>query len=274
MHSIKIIVLLLLFITIYSVSFAGIDSRSTGANSAAIGNASVSISDLWSVYNNQAGLANLKTITTGICYENRFSVSELSVKSAAFALPVKRGTFGFSISSFGYSLYQENNYGLAFAKAFGENFSAGVKMDYFSFKLAEGYGKKSAIAAEIGIQAKLIENLSLGAHIFNISRTKLTNDNKEYLPTILRLGFNYKFSEKVFVAVETEKDIDHKAQFKTGLEYRIIKELYLRGGISTNPTLSSFGFGLNLKQFRLDFASSFHSVLGYTPQLGLLYELK
>lgn len=90
----------------------------------------------------------------------------------------------------------------------------------------------------------------------------------------MKLGFNYKFSDKVLVAIETEKEIDHTAEFKTGIEYQIIRDLYLRGGISSNPSMSSFGFGLNIKQFRLDFSSSFHSSFGYIPQIGLLYELK
>lgn len=274
MHVNRNVILILPFFFICTISFAGGDNRPTGARSAALGNASVSVPDLWAVYNNQAGLANLKTIAAGISYENRFSLSELSLKSGAVAIPVKGGTFGISISSFGFSQYSENNYGLAFAKAFGENFSAGVQMDCFSVGIAEGYGKKSTLAAEIGMQAKLVQGLTIGAHIFNLSRARITNYNNESLPTIMRLGFNYKFSDKVFLAIETQKDIIHKPEFKTGIEYRIIKELYLRGGVSTNPSLSSFGFGVNLKQFRLDFASSFHSVLGYTPQLGLLYELK
>lgn len=268
---------LLLSAFIFSIcnsSFAGSDNSPVGARSAGIANASVTLSDVWSVHHNQAGLGFVKSAGAGIYYENRFMMKELSLKGGAAVYPIKAGTFGVSVSSFGYTLYSENKIGIAFGKALGENFSAGIQLDYLSTRIAENYGQSAAFAGEIGIQAKPWKNLTVGVHLFNPTRSKLADYNNERTPTILRVGLDYKFSDKVFVAVETEKDIDHKPVFKAGLEYRPAEALYLRAGISTNPSLSSFGFGLKLKQFKLDFASSFHSVLGYTPQMGLVYEMK
>jgi hypothetical protein len=264
----------LLLVSLSVPSFAGSDNSPVGARSAGIANASVTLGDVWSTHHNQAGLGFVKNAGASVYYESRFMMKELSLKAGVLAYPIKAGTFGLSVSSFGYTNYSENKIGIAFGKALGENFSAGIQLDYLSTHIGENYGKSSAFAGEIGIQAKPWKNLTVGAHLFNPTRAKLADYNNERTPTILRLGIDYKFSDKVFVAVETEKDIDHKAVFKTGLEYHPAEVLYLRAGISTNPALSSFGFGLKLKQFRLDFASSFHSVLGYTPQMGLLYEMK
>lgn len=269
----KIRVFVILIFATYKV-IAGNDNSPTGARFAGIGNAAVSLSDLWSVQHNQAGLAYIKNIQAGIYYENRFLIKELGLKSSALAIPLKAGTIGLNISSFGYSSYSENKYGLSFAKAFGENISAGVQLDYLTTNIAEGYGKKNAIAGEAGVQARLVKGLTIGMHIFNPTRTRLAKYDDERIPTILRLGLDYKFSQKLIVAIETEKDINYKAVFKAGLEYLPIKELYLRAGISTNPALSSFGFGLNLKQFKLDIAASYHSVLGVSPQVGLKYEFE
>ncbi|MFH1319450.1 MAG: hypothetical protein ABII90_02200 [Bacteroidota bacterium] len=262
---------------------AGNDNYGIGARSAGMGNASVTISDLWSVHHNQAGLARLENISAGIYYENRFAVSELSLKGVAVAIPVPGaadGVFGVSMSYFGYSKYNDCKIGLAYAKSFGDKFSAGIMLDYLSTRIGEDYGKKMNVAVEIGIQAQLIKNLSVGAHIFNPTRSKIAEfeiqgtPEVERIPTIMRFGLNYTFSDKVFVSLETEKDIDYKPVFKAGLEYHIIKELFLRTGISTNPTFNTFGFGLNLKQFTFDFAVSIHQVLGYTPHLSLAYKLK
>ena len=90
----------------------------------------------------------------------------------------------------------------------------------------------------------------------------------------MRLGADYKFSDKVFLAIETEKDIDKKAMFKAGLEYVPVKEFYIRAGISTNPSLSCFGVGLELKHFKLDLSSTYHSTFGFSPQVGLRYEFE
>lgn len=257
------------------------DNRHIGARSAGLGNASVTFSDLWSVHHNQAGLAFVERISFGLYYENRFLLPELGLKGGAAALPVGSGVFGLSVSSFGYSLYSESKYGLAYARKFGDNFSIGIQLDYLQTRIAENYGISKTLAAEIGVQGKLNENLSIGAHIFNINRAKIAEflvdsitDYTERAPTILRLGMDYKFSEKVFVAVETEKDMDQKAVMKVGVEYQVSELFYLRVGVSSNPFLSTFGFGVMFKEFRLDFATSYHSVLGYSPHISLSYDIK
>ena len=268
----KILLLFGLLFLIFHFSLAS-DNSPLGARSAGIGGASVSLADIWSVQNNQAGLGFVRDMSAGVFYQNQFMVKELSTKAGAFALPVKGGTFGISISNFGYSLYSENKYGLAFGKSFGEKISAGVQMDYFSEKFGDAfYGTKNILAAEFGIIAKPLKNLTLAVHIFNPTKAKLTGYNDERISTIMRLGLNYKFSDKVFIACETEKNIDKKNIFKAGIEYQPIKELYLRAGISTNPSLSSFGVGINIKNFHVDISSTYHSVLGLSPQIGLRYD--
>jgi len=70
------------------------------------------------------------------------------------------------------------------------------------------------------------------------------------------------------------KDIDKKAIFKAGIEYRIIEKIYVRGGITSDPTLYTFGFGINFKKLKIDFASSMHQTLGYSPQISIIYTFK
>src|SRR5215210_5975215 len=115
------------------IASAGDGNLATGARSSAIGGASSTYGDLWSAYNNQAGLGRVKSISAGITNELRFMVPELSVRGLAIAIPVKKsGVFGLSISYFGYSVYNEKKIGLAYARAFGEKFSAGIQIDYLS----------------------------------------------------------------------------------------------------------------------------------------------
>ncbi len=253
---------------------AGNENPSIGARSSGMGNASVSLWDVWSAHQNQAGLGFVRDISAGAYYENRFLLKEISTKGGVVAIPVKGGTIGLCISNFGYSLYNENKYSLSFAKAFGDKLSAGIAMDYLTTKIAEGYGSKGVFAAEFGIQAKPLQGLTIGAHVFNPTRAKISDYNDERLPTIIRFGGDYNFSDKVTLAVETEKDIAQKAIFKAGIEYKPVKEFYLRAGIGTNPTLTSFGFGLNLKNLKIDVAANYHQTLGFSPQLGLTYIFK
>lgn len=263
-----------LSILTFLTSQAWNENNPIGSRSSGMGNASVSLGDVWSAHHNQAGLGFVRDISAGAYYENRFLLKEISVKGGVVALPIKAGTFGLTISNFGYSLYNENKYSLSFAKTFGDKLSFGLAMDYLTTKIAEGYGSRGVLAGEFGIQAKPLKGLTIGAHVFNPTRAKIADYNDERLPTIIRFGGDYNFSDKVTVAVETEKDIFQKAIFKAGIEYKPVKELYLRVGVGTNPTLTSFGFGINLKNFKIDVSGNYHQTLGISPQLGLTYIFK
>jgi len=254
-----------------SVSFAAHENSPAGGRGAGMANASVCLSDFWAVQNNQAALAGLRTITAGAFYENRFLVKELSLKSAAFILPVKSGVFGLTTSYFGYSLYNETKTGVSFSKQLGKWLSAGVQLDYLTVHLGDNYGKKNAFTFEAGILASLTKDLTFGFHVFNPVQVKLSGDYPERIPAVIRTGFSYAFSEKVLAALEIEKNSNEKQQFKAGLEYKVIQSAYIRAGIATNPTMESFGFGLDFKNFTIDFASSVHQVLGFSPQASVIY---
>lgn len=270
----KLFTLLIICFGFYNVH-AGDHNTSAGARASALGNTSITYKDVWSAFHNQAGLAFLKEPTAGISHEQRFMLNELSSNSAAFALPTKEsGTFAVSVSYFGYKLYNEQKAGLAYSKSFSDKLSAGVQFDYLGTAIAEGYGTKSTFTAEAGIQAMLLKNLWLGAHIYNPTKAKLADFNDERIPAVLNLGLNYTFSDKVNLGLETEKDLDADAIIKAGLEYHPIKQLYLRGGIATDPLLSSFGFGLVLQNFVIDVAAAYHQDLGFSPNISLAYSFK
>jgi hypothetical protein len=252
-------------------AYAGGDNFSVGARSAALGNASVCISDLWSVHNNQAGLGNIRSVNAGLYVENYYLQSDLNIGSVALAIPAIGGCFGINVSYFGNDLYKDNKFGLAFGKSFGPKISAGIQLDYMYTILGENYGSAGAFTFEGGIIANLTDKLKAGIHVFNPIRAKLADFNDERVPTILRSGILYTFSEKVFVSAEVEKDIDHDVVLKGGIEYHVISQMYLRAGISTNPLLNCFGFGLDLKKLKIDFSASIHQTLGISPQIGAMY---
>ncbi|MBL4652520.1 MAG: hypothetical protein JKY53_06595 [Flavobacteriales bacterium] len=265
---------LFLFALSFTIAFSVFSSGENyhiGARSAGMGNSSVMLQDRWSIHHNQAGLAWIDEKSAGAYYESRYTISKLGLQGGALVLPTSAGTFGLSVSSFGYSLYNETKVGLAFAKKLSPIFSVGIQLDYFSIGIGDNYGRANIFSGEIGVMAILTDNLTVGAHLFNPSRASIAQYNNEKMPTILRFGASYTFSEKVLMTAEMEKDIDQKPVFKSGLEYNISDPIFIRAGISSNPFVSSFGVGVRLKGFEFDIATSFHSVLGYTPQLSLGY---
>ena len=270
--------LLLLFIFLNTIILSNLNASNdifpTGGKSTAMAGASVTNRDIWSAFNNQAGLTGIRNVSAGIIYENQFLLNELSTKAGVFALPVNTGTFALSFSQFGFNLYNENKVGLAYAMPLSRRFSASVQIDYLMTQLAEDYGRTGLLTFEIGLLAKLSEKMYMGAHIYNPARVKLTDYVEEKTPTYFSFGMTYIFSKYVNVVAETEKDINYKPVFKLGVEYEFAKNIYVRTGLASNPSIFAFGFGVNMKNLKIDFGTSRHNVLGYSPALSLMYSFK
>ena len=99
----------------------------------------------------------------------------------------------------------------------------------------------------------------------------MVNDLISYCSLWYIFIFQDSFSDKVIFGVSTEKDVNFDAIVNAGIEYHITQMFYLRGGISTNPTQYAFGFGMQLKDFKIDLSSSFHQTLGITPGISIIY---
>ena len=248
---------------------------STGAKSLGLANTYVNQGDLWSNFNNQAGLSQVEDIELGVFGENRYFGNGLSTIGFSGALPTKSGVFGLGFKRFGYKdLFNQSNISLNYGRKLTDNINAGVGLSYLSTFIGNNYGKSGALSANLGLTSKLNENLQLGAHISNINRAKLDDYNNERYPTIFTLGLQYAVSEKVETFLEIDKDIDHKQSVRGAVNYDIDDTFSLRVGAATNPTLFSFGVGYGKNAFRLDFGSSYHQVLGLSSNITLLYSIK
>ncbi|MBX2902375.1 MAG: hypothetical protein KF872_02375 [Chitinophagales bacterium] len=260
------------FILLSIAAFAGGDNFTAGARATAIGDASITLSDVFSTTTNQAGLAFMNEVAFGVYTDRKFVSAKTNNFNAAVAVPFvpKVGAFGLSVNYYGYGLYNETKIGLAYARRFGSKFSMGIQFDYMRFFIAEN-GQKSIFTLEAGFQYRPWKVLTFGAHVYNPIPYKIDRVFNERLPTIVKVGLGYEPSPKVLIAVEYQQDIQHKPQFKGGVEYRPIKYLNIRAGVQTTPFSFSFGLGTAVKGFRLDAGSSYHPVLGFTPQLSASY---
>lgn len=235
--------------------------------SAAMSNTSIVMTDIWSVYHNQAGLGYLDDISVGVFHQSGF-IKEQNTQGVGFAFPTKTGTIAASYSYFGFSQYNEMQAGLAFGRSFTRYFAAGLQINYFSTRIADNYGSTNTVNFEVGILSQPIENLFIGAHVYNPSRSKIGD---ETIPTIFKLGAGYLFSDKVFFGLETEKDLKHDAIFKAGLNYQLINYVSLQAGVSTNPTKYSFGVGFHYININAHVGFLRHQTLGFKPSFTISY---
>jgi len=271
----RINLLLFLLISAFTLKAAN-DNLPVGARSAGMAHASICITDIWAVQQNQAALATLKHPEAGVFSQIVYPNSKVLMNAVAVATPFKYGVISATFTRLGFkNLYNESKYGLGFSRQFGKVISAGMQLNYLSTYIGDNnYGSRGTLAVEAGFIVEVIKNLKVGVHAYNPTRSKTAQYNNERVPTIIKMGLQYTFSDKVFTTLEVEKDIANKPIVKAGVEYRIVKEVYLRGGLSNNPSLNAAGFGIQLKKFNLDFAASFHPQMGVSPQIGLRYRFE
>ncbi len=268
-----IVVVALLFFSTPFFAQNGLPATS-GARGLGMGNVGTTFQDIYSAFGNQAGLAHLKEASFAIHAERRFLVEGINSVSAAFAYPTNSGTFGLSINYFGYGEYNEQKIGLNYARKLFDKVSIGAQFDYLGTNFNDPiYGNRASFTFELGVQAKLMKEFLVGAHIFSPVRIQLTDDSRDNIPTQFKVGLTYLPSDKLSVTAEVEKDIDFPVSVGVGMEYFLIDKLAVRAGIGTEPTQTSFGLGVYLNSVNIDFASSYHWVLGFTPSISVAFTI-
>lgn len=269
----KYLLFVILFIFSYQSILAQRDNAATGARAVAMSNASVTMRDHWALYNNIGGLAGVDQMIANFAYNLPYQVFPFQSFSVGFILPTSLGVAGLNLNRFGDELYSEQKIGLGFSHKIGQ-VSLGIKANYLQI-YTQTIGSKNNLIFEFGGIADITQKLSFGAHVYNLNQGKLKAEyGNERLPVTMKAGLSYHPIEKIFINVETEKNINFAPTIKTGLEYQVVKYVALRTGISAKPFQNSFGIGFSPKAFSFDYAFSTHSQLGFSHHISLAYKLK
>jgi hypothetical protein len=250
---------------------AGGETQVAGARRVGLGFAYTGVrGDLWSLFSNPAGIAGLKQMEVGTYVERRFTM--LNYGTIAFATPFKNGKHfaGLDVSGLGLDTYNESRVGLTYATTLFDRISLGAKINYTHFSITN-YLSKSAIFADVGLNCILSKHISVGFRVFNASRSEIIKDKDEKIPTTIDGGIAYQVSDKVLIVADVQKQVNFPLSIRGGVEYAITKILKARVGASSEPVAVSAGIGINVKGLNIDFASTLHQYLGYTPMLSLGY---
>lgn len=240
-----------------------------GAAAAALGNASVTLGDIWAVQNNIGALSQLEAPAAAFGYNTRFHLQELTTFGCLAAVPFGQGAFAASFSRFGTGAYSIQEIGLGYSHQVSY-MSLGIKANYLQQSI-EGVGSQGAFVVEAGGKARLLPKLHFAAHAYNLSQSRINRHSEELIPLILKAGLAYLPVDNVQLLVQTLKDLDHPSRFSAGLEYGIIETLHLRTGILTRPAEASFGLGFSPKNFRFDYAFRHLQTIGASHHLSIGY---
>lgn len=263
------VILLLLWATVTK----GQEVFLSGSRSQALANLSASLADCWSVFGNQAGLAQINQLTFGGTFHNRYWIKELSASAGLFVLPVNASVFAFSLYQFGQTSFRQEKLALAYARSLNPRLDIGIQFNYYRYFLAEENRSIGTPGLELGFQYQLTDQLLVGLHALNPYQTSLQTLSGEYsYPSRYDLGAYFQLSDSFGFATELQKDHLHPITLKTGLEYDIANRLFIRTGIAGKPYQLSAGMGFGVNRLTIDLAVSYNQYLGNSPSFSFQYQ--
>jgi len=245
-----------------------------GAPNEAIGNATSTVSNIWSAWNNPAGISDQEQLSAAISYRSIQNIDGFNSTGIAIAVPFKVGALGFGVSRFGDLLYNEQQIKLSYANKFGIT-DLGISLAYHQYHF-EGFGNKGVPIISFGGITAITSQFFIGAFIENINQAKLSDFQDERLPTIMQVGISYRPLESIAVNIDLQKDIELDASVLVGISYAIIENLKLRTGFNSNPSRQFFGLDFNPNNMKgtLSYALSQQRALGYSHQVSVQYNFQ
>lgn len=244
-----------------------------GAKQIALSNSDVAMSDdVFSVFNNIAGLDRLKKRQIGVYYSpSPFGLTELANGFICINQSFSFGSIGFGLMNYGFDLYKEHKYTLGYSKEIYSGYFVGGALDYQTVSI-KNYGTASALLINTGFLCTPVKDISWGFYITNLTRSSL-GKSKDQIPVIFNSGICYNPKENIFINAAVEKDVDYPASLKFGIDYTIIKIISVRAGFASEPEVFSAGLGINYLFLNCDYAIVNHPDLGISHQFGIIISM-
>ena len=225
--------------------------------------------DVFSSSGNKAALASIASATAGVYSERRFMLPQNSVYSLAVALPTSKGNFGIQVNHAGFKQYSETLAGLAYARKLGKKAMIGMQFNYYRQQVPS-YGRAAVFNVELGALLRFSEKLTGGIHIYNPVAGKLGKSGDEKLASVYKAGMGFDASAVFHVAAECIKEEDKPVNVHAGIQYRFMKQFFVRAGF-VGDTNSVYGAaGVSWKNIRLYLSTGYHPYLGFSPAMLLI----
>lgn len=275
--------------------FAGLSSNlflqaELSPRAAALGGAYSAIgNDVYAMFYNPAGLANMRKNQVGFNHVQWFQDIRMQNLSAGFRLDSRF----FVAAGFSYlgmaSIQGKDRYGqntdaltvnssimqMSMAYKLHPSFSIGFGVKYFRDNLA-GY-VASGFAFDFGfLMETFIPHLTLAASVRDVGNKIRYDEMSESIPFNYRVGLGYRIpSLHLCLGLDGVHSADQGWLLKSGIEFDFLHRAFLRVGnawFSPNGLQPSFGIGARpFKSLAIDYTLFNHQNLGLTHRVGLTF---
>jgi hypothetical protein len=265
----SIIIIYLLFSN--SASIAQTNNELVGARAMSMGGTGILLLDEFSLENNPAAASKIKEFGLSTYFLNRFYIASLNTIGLHTYMPLKKFVTGLFVKKFGDKYYSEQSIGIGLAHTMGI-VSLGMSTQLVQIGMHELPTRYAWLGCAGGI-AEIGSKIKWAARIWNFNNAHNNTVNEIAFPVVISTGISYQPTELVLLCAELEKNIQHPAVFKFGIDYKVGKILSVRTGFLHLPTNITFGTGLLIKKSKFDYAFLHHSILGSSHQLSLSISL-
>jgi hypothetical protein len=246
----------------------------SGSNGPGFGNQAVS-KNLWSVFGNPAGVTSIQGFEAGSFYRRGMFLNELSTKGFVLGAPILRNSsLAFGFQNYGYSLYNESTFKLAFAKRFGEVIHAGISFDYHHHTLGSDYGSSSYISASAGFNLRISRQISSGIYIKNPVNLVSLNGFNQAMATDINVGVQWSPGDHFSLGFGISKIRSNKEILLMDVIYKPFKKFALTLGVTSGYSPVHFGYSVLIRSCRVGVLSGYHFQTGFTPQIAFSYKRK
>jgi len=218
---------------------------------------------------NPATLPFLQGVCAGFYMENRFMVSGLHVAEATLGFARRGSGMGMAARYFGNPAYNEWHASLYYAKQLGDiHLAASFQYNRYSIT---GYAR--AQHWHIGLHSlwKLSDKVFSTIQLIDPPFARLAGDPGAFAAAY-HLGLCYEAGEELCLSAALKKTEGLPLQMVAMVQYRFDRRYALRAGLSTAGPQPFFGLGRQWKDFRFEFALTYHTVLGLSPGCLIDYQ--
>ncbi|GHE23568.1 hypothetical protein [Sphingobacterium griseoflavum] len=236
------------------------------------GGAGIAREGVFALHDNPAGITSLKRLAVGSAYQQHFVGTGVASQAFYLAVPFASShVIGISAVNYGiFDVISLLKAGISFARAFGHRFSSSVSVNYHQFGV-QFYESERQFSADLGFQYQMLSRWKIGVFWRNISSASFMPWVDQRIPRQVGLGTLFQLTEEVQAAADIWRENALDWEYRTGITYRFVQPLCIRGGWASNPFRYTAGIGIVKRCWQIDLASTFHPTLGTSPQIAMSY---
>lgn len=237
-----------------------------------MGKAALAQEGIFTLQDNPSGIAHISSLTVSSAYQQHFGNTGISTQAFNFAVPfLSSSVVGLTLVNYGiFDLTSLLRGGISFVRAFGEDVSASLTANYHQYFVKQ-YQAEDRFSADLGFQYNFSPTFRIGLFWRNIASARFSSYIDQRILQEAGLGALVKVGRELEATADIWYEVPQRITYRTGLVYSFDRFFLLRAGVFSNPTTYTTGVGFRSNHWQIDIASSFHAILGSSPQFSMSY---